>query len=179
MHLRIVINGASAAGFCGTVTWGTKEAPPPADNPAGPYPPADYFDPNGYGGGPNLPPIEGYPYTIIDAGERLPTLRLGVGSVEPWRSWCALQTPDPHRSGCYNDAACAVNQVSLQCLACSDAGGACVCDDSSCTAIKIPENEFDLTLAEDGNSLSGTFTGTSSLAPWYSYETSLYLEHVE
>lgn len=184
-HLRIVIHGASSAGICGSLTWGTAAPPAPASDPAAIYPSSDYWRFNGVAGATGVlwaPPIEGFPYTITQGGERLPTLRLAVQKSEPWKSWCELQTP-VGGGGDWNciqpdatswrtsddgpDASCVVSlphgtasYSAFQCSACLPAAGGdlCACGADRCDAEQQRQQTFDLTLSPDEESLSGTLT---------------------
>jgi hypothetical protein len=203
-RLRVVINGASSAGFCGTVTWGDKSAPPPAEDPSAVYPPAEYWSANPVIGFASA--IEGFPYTIAASGQRLPSLKLGIVSTEPWQSFCGLQTPilDDSRWGCIEQTAARHFLVStvdysgycdvqtpagnhsysqMQCQAC-DPGGICICDSAHCTIDKL-SSALDFTLVDDGNAMTAPFIGwgpTSSLGwldPDAGDPSAYYLERVE
>ena len=68
--IRIVINGASATGICGSVTWGNLPPLEPATDPDAVYPPEPYWDMPGWGGSPSATVIPGVPYTIVSGGAR-------------------------------------------------------------------------------------------------------------
>lgn len=175
-HLRIVINGISnTQGVCGSLTWGTKEPPPAPSDPETTYPASDYWHYSGAGAG-NLPPIAGFSYTLVDGGARLPNVRLGVGSNEPWHSFCALQTPVSAGDGwgcvepnyelsLYPPDAAAIctaggeTHTAFHCLSCSGpvAELHCQCNDGGCVAAHDRDVRFELALAPDGMSMSGPF----------------------
>jgi hypothetical protein len=204
-HLRIVINGISnAEGVCGSLTWGTRESPPPAADAEAMYPTSDYWTYTGGGAG-NLPPIEGFSYTLVDGGARLPSVRLGVGSNEPWHSFCQLQTPVPVGGGfdCVQpnyelfsyppdeDATCVAGgqtHTAFHCLSCSGLAAElhCQCDADTCIAAHDRDVRFELALAADGQSLSGPFTpgGPDYYYPYlngarWPEGVSIYLERIE
>jgi hypothetical protein len=189
-HVHLVIDGASSDGFCGSFTWGDKPPFPLADDPNALYPPADNWQPFGWGGAANqaLPPVEGFPYTITDSGERLPTVRLGITQSEPWRSWCGIQTPVADAGTWTCDHVCrdgSNEDVTHQflCGACDpQAGAVCVCDQSSCGAVQSSKQSFDLTLSADGKTLTGPFQPAPAM-PASSWETvanaSFYLTRLE
>jgi hypothetical protein len=204
-HLRIVINGISATeGVCGSLTWGTREGPPPAADPETLYPSPDYWTYSGGGGG-NLPPIEGFSYTLVDGGARLPAVRLGVASNEPWHSFCQLQTPVPVSGGfdCMQsgytvdpyprapDAECVaggVTHTAFRCLSCSGPSAElhCQCNEERCVAGPDRDVRLELSLATDGKSLSGPFNPNAAEYHYPSLDgarwpqgVSIYLERVE
>jgi hypothetical protein len=177
-HVTLVINGASSDGICGSFTWGDKPAFPPADNPDALYPPADNWQSFGWGGAANqmLPPVEGFPYTITDSGERLPTVRLGITQSEPWTSFCAIQTPVRDGAGWTCDHVCRdasdVNATTqFLCGACDPLAGAiCTCDPASCDVVRSSPQSFDLQLSKDGKTLTGVYQPSPAM-PAASWQT--------
>jgi hypothetical protein len=191
VHARLVIAGASSDGICGSITYGTSAALPPADDPDAPYPPSEYAASNIDGcSGPFAPyecVIEGFPYTIAQGGARLPTVRLETIHDEPWQSWCELQTPSPNAVWSCIDRPdgqlmisiganepsepCTISSssgsdtyTSFKCVACGvspSIPALCVCDGSSCGAAQNDKSQYDLALSDDGKSLSGAFPTTT------------------
>ena len=197
--IRLVIDGANAAGICGSVTWGSLPPLPAAEDPDAHYPPEEYWQSEGWGGGPPVVRVPGVPYTIVSAAARLPMVRFGVLPTEPWRSWCELQTPvaDPYSTngwGCLGmdpvstssdvPGTCEVrtpsgdtkNVPEMRCLGCFFSNSVCDCNETGCVSRSVQEQPFELALAEDGNSLSGAF---EPLRPWAEEVLHLYLERVQ
>jgi hypothetical protein len=73
----------------GTVTFGTKAAPPPPTNPDVGYPPGSGSNPL------KTASIEGFPYTAQQISFDGSRLQLGISTLELWAQWCALQQPEP------------------------------------------------------------------------------------
>jgi hypothetical protein len=187
-HARLVIAGASSAGICGSITYGTKPAPAPATDPDAPYTLSDSAIANI---GPCMFPfapyecvIEGFPYTIAQGGAHPPMVRLGTFQDEPWQSWCELQTAydtafgsaciprpsdqvaismstsDPTAPCTITDAGGTLSYSTFKCVACGvspSIAALCTCGDGSCAAAQIDTLNYDLTLSDDGKSLSGAF----------------------
>ena len=193
-HVRVVIEGASATGICGTITFGTQPPLPPADDPDVLYPPSERWKPFGYGGAPAqyLSPVDGFAYTITDSGVRLPTLRLEATLTEPWQSFCELQTPveesrlpDSDYTCSYSKAACESGapqpeDLAFRCGACAPSAPLCQCDASSCGVPRSSKQPFDLTLSADEQTLSGPFATDYRDDPRWSHITgySLHLTRV-
>jgi hypothetical protein len=181
-EVRLIINGAShEAGLCGLVIWGTRSAPPPPEDPDAVYPSSDYWEPFGVGGRPGylLTPIDGFPYTIVNSGERLPTVRLATRLGEPWQSYCALQTPlysgdsawacteqghttwidlEPSSACTVSNANGVTTYTQFHCGACQGPSPFCVCNEESCGVTTYETQTFDLALSSDGMTLTGPFT---------------------
>ena len=73
----------------GTVTFGTKAAPPPPTNPDVGYPPGSGSNPL------KTASIEGFPYTAQQISFDGSRLQLWISTFELWAQWCALQQPEP------------------------------------------------------------------------------------
>ncbi len=103
---RLTIIGANAQkGLCGTISFGTHTAavafPPPATDPAADYPPNSAA----YNVDPALGMVYitlGLPYTVLDGKVDGQRVTFGYSVMEIFKSWCALQTPYPADSSCYN-----------------------------------------------------------------------------
>jgi len=190
--LTLVINGVSAKGMCGSLKWGDGEPPPPATDPAAPYPSPYIYDVMGVGGSPGYTPLDGFTYTVTQGAVRDRTVRLSIGTRELWQSWCELQTsyPYPEGSGCvpYSDSyswgadpngTCVIgnqNFTNFTCFACLS--GLCACEENGCTAGGASGDfEIALTLSEDRKVLTGPAddraTGTHADGAAY------YLEHMK
>ena len=76
---------------CGTLVFGEPTAPlPPATDPQASYPPGVYYRTA------EERALSGFAYTLLNATITGPRLQFRVTFAEPWRSWCALQTPYPN-----------------------------------------------------------------------------------
>lgn len=169
--LTLVINGVSSSGMCGSLKWGDGEAPAPATDAAGPYPPTAVYDVMGYGGSPGYTPLDGFTYTIEQGAVRDRTLRLSIGTNELWQSWCELQTSFHYQGGynCVPDSdtgygfgsepggTCMAgnrtfsNFTCYMCLA-----SVCACTEEGCAAnSSYDELDIGLTLSEDRKVLTG------------------------
>jgi hypothetical protein len=161
-HILLDIRGVDYFGkICGTITMGTQPPPPPATDPNVGYPP-----------GMNLliataftsPIVEGVAYALLDGTLEDGRARFSIGTNQPWRGWCALQTPIPnpklHAYTClppYGGAS--VNPNTSECRISVDGaaqlidcgkymlcgvGGACSCDSEACDANPDTRAPFDL-----------------------------------
>jgi hypothetical protein len=189
--LRVVINGASAHGICGSVTWGDGEAPAPATDPDAPYPSAEFWQ-AGLGLVASVP-VEGFAYGIDEGAVRAHTVRFSTQVNEPWRSWCEIQTSYSSSLGysCMPFADQGVTTTSdpngvcetggqtftaFKCYGCERVfGGFCACDAGGCTAKHDHPSQFDLTLSDDATLLTGP-------ADYFGYnpgEVSFYLKRID
>jgi hypothetical protein len=87
--LTLVFKQQGDGTLAGTLTFGTRPAPPPATDRDASYPPSQGQNPL------NLASIEGVPYSTLHAnvspnGTRL---QFDINTLELWQGWCALQTP--------------------------------------------------------------------------------------
>lgn len=169
--LTLVINGVSSHGMCGSLKWGDGEAPPPATDPAGPYPSTAVYDVMGYGGTPGYTPLDGFTYTIEQGAVRDRTVRLSIGTSEIWQSWCELQgsyryqdgyncVPDSDTGYSYGDGpqgtcmAGGRNFSNFTCYMCLS--NVCACTQESCAAAPSYNSlAIALTLSDDRNVLTG------------------------
>jgi hypothetical protein len=153
--LVLVIQGAAEGGpVCGTLTIGSGDRPPPATDPNVGYPPGVLLSVSAI--------LPGFTYTLLNGTLREGRLRIGISAAEPWRGWCALQTPitDDANPGLYR---CVRNWPAAGCLQTNPATGeqvsvdcgklalcmgmTCVCDANSCGANAAASDLFDLHVA--------------------------------
>jgi hypothetical protein len=180
-----IVGSNSDAKPCGFVHFGDAEALPPPTDPDAPYPSyvvdAPLF---GYifewsASGPG--PLPGVPYTILSASVDGASVRFDVAYEEPYRSWCALQTPEPSElvsQDCYNcignetaevswvpgqdECTLAGNSVSCfrlgMCLS-----GTCWCSEEACEARNLMRLPFEIIV--DGEEMQGVI-GEPARAVW-------------
>ena len=102
---------------------------------------------------------------------------MGVISTEPWRSWCALQTPVPDQlattgwscvsarsSTVDDDGHCLLVSATsseplpeMLCFGCHSHSAFCECNATECAPQLNQEPTFELSLSADGNALTGTY----------------------
>lgn len=91
--MTLVVHAESNDSITGTLTFGTRAAPPPPTDPNVGYPPG--AEPN-----PLTPAsIEGFHYTLVGGKLTGTRVQFGVSTLELWKAWCALQTPEPPPAG--------------------------------------------------------------------------------
>lgn len=163
LSVRLVINGASERGICGTVTWG--DAPEPtATDPAAPYPSQEAWEMGSVSGS-----VEGYPYTVLQGAAQSGLVRFALDAREGYRPWCAVQEPYALDDGyaCLpgrvweSDASgfCQVERPDGEVQLFSSSQCACLnlcdCNESGCFAQAGDVYQYDLTLADGGQTLLG------------------------
>jgi hypothetical protein len=157
------IRGVTETGMlCGTMTIGAGGPPAPATDPNVGYPPGQNLLVSTFF---TSPVVQGFAYTLLDGTMQDGRVRFTLRGNEPWRGWCALQTPiaDPanNRYGCLRTYRSAmVNPSTLDCRIIEDNGtytpidcgkfmlcgpnSACACDAEGCDADPGMRYPFDL-----------------------------------
>jgi len=184
--VRMVLNGVSAHGVCGSITYGDGPPLAPATDPDGLFPAAGFWTEL-------LPtasnqPVDGFTYTIDGGAIRDQTLHLSTQKLEPWRSWCELQQSYPSSHGwlCMPDfggpgtfssdpnGVCEAEgqtYTSFKCFACGFTfTPLCTCNAEACTAGHGNPNQIALTLSDDATLLTG---------PVEDADLSFYLKHLD
>jgi hypothetical protein len=166
-RFRITIGESAQTGVCGNVVYGEGVPPPPATDPDARYPSRESGYGLGAGGGPaGWGPMQGVPYTILEANTLGPSrVRFKVSVSELWQSWCALQTPistsigyrcAPNLPGRGGDDVCFLShpdghEEPIDCMKLTLCGtqDICVCNAQECVASHQPSIDVDLEFADD------------------------------
>jgi hypothetical protein len=159
------IQGMTAEGVpCGYFSVGEGAASlPPATSATQDYPPGLNIAveaPNVVEKG----PFAGYRYPITQVVSSGSRLSFTVPKGDPWRSWCALQTPVGNTGSCFahhswiqTPEGCSAGGQEVNCMQAQLCGGVsrvCYCSDSCCDA--QPEGGMQLELHWDGDALEGS-----------------------
>jgi hypothetical protein len=178
---RVTIVGANAEkGLCGTISFGTHTTPvaypPPATDPKAVYPTGETYR-NLDIWGDTFGVVLGRSYTIRNGQFDGQRVTFEYNTMEPFRSWCEIQTPYPADNSC-NMFLCGLNTlvsgniVDHTCqfdntadLSCTQEMAcvfdlACACNAQRCTAnINKGRGSFDLLF--NGERAMGTGAGGS------------------
>lgn len=87
--VHLFIEGADDTSFCGSITFGVGQLPPPATDPNIGYPPGAKIDQNGLAWS---APYEAFGYRLSDASVTGDSIHFHVRGFEVWKGWCTLQT---------------------------------------------------------------------------------------
>jgi len=176
-QITLVINGASVSGgLCGTLSIGAGPAPvlPPATDPSVGYPLG------------NQPVIAGSPSfipafvnTLLDGTTDGMRVRFSVTPSEPYRDWCALQTPFAFTDTCsclpnwaveqdastglckYKEPTSPAREFEVDCgkfSLCSGVAPICACNASGCDAATALPSTVAFDLRFTGDTAEGSNT---------------------
>jgi hypothetical protein len=176
--VTIEIVGSNTDGQpCGSVRFGEDTELPPPSDPDDYYPPSAaelfrYDDPFGWSTS-RVGPLSGAAYTIQDASVDGLRLSWVVAFEEPYRGWCALQTPVPSElvsQDCYNcigeesaatswtlgEDNCFLAEKSLSCGRLSLClGGLCWCSADECEARNLTKLSFEVLVDDEDAEMQG------------------------